>query len=105
MGYRAHTVTQHRDYGSTVFGDWEEFTMKFVPTAEEDGLEITGNEAEDFFEVDKESLQEFVNNIPDNDEQSKYLYEGDYNTNKDLKRVLQGAIDESNEDWVSLEWF
>lgn len=101
MGYRAHTVTQKQEYGSTVFCNWEQFTSDFVPAMEEAGYEVVGNENEDFFEIEKEKLQKFVNSLPDNDEQSI----SPEHTNRELKQILQTAVNETPDDWVSWEWF
>lgn len=60
MGYRAHTIIRHRDYGNTVFSDWEEFINKFIPEAEKDGIEVVGNDNQDFFEVEKTSYKSLL---------------------------------------------
>ena len=100
MGYRANVITQHRKYGDQSFSDWEMFTSDFLPAVEE-VLDITGNDNEDFFEVNKEQLQKYVDSLPDNEEVSAYP---DYK-NVDLKAILQIAIDQAPGEWVSWEWF
>lgn len=87
MGYRATVITRHREYGSTTFGDWDDFYYNFIPRAEEAGLAIEGNENMDFFEVPREDLQKFTDTLPDDDEQTKFL-DGE-TTNKSLKYGLQ----------------
>lgn len=101
MGYRAHTVTQQREYGDVVFGDWETFTNHFVPAMREQGVDINGSDAEDYFEVYKEDVQDFINRRPSDDEES--LYPGV--TNKELKAALQTSIDESPDETIAWEWF
>lgn len=101
MGYRAHTITQEREYGSQTFSDWEEFVDNFIPAARENSLDVVGNEALDFFEVEKKQLQKYVDKLPENDEKSAYPSL----TNKELKEVLQSAIKEAPGEWVSWEWF
>lgn len=100
MGYRAAVITQHRKYGSDTFHNWEEFTSDFVPALREMGVHITGNDNEDYFEVDKEELQIFVARRPKDDEESPHP---GY-TNKELAEVLQDAIDETPETFVAWEW-
>lgn len=101
MGYRANTVTVQREYGPTTFGNWEMFTSDFVPAMEKAGYEIAGNYNEDYFEIEKEKLQEFVDSIKTNTNQSIYP---DY-SNIDLYGVLQEAIDATKGEWVAWEWF
>ena len=101
MGYRANTITQEREYGSQTFANWEMFTNDFVPALGEAGFDINGNDAEDFFEIEKEHLQKFVDSLPENEETSIYP---DY-TNKELKEELQTSINETKSTWVSWEWF
>lgn len=100
MGYRAHVITQEREYGDQTFSSWEQFTSDFMPAVEE-VLDITANDNETFFEVEKDQLQRYVDTIPENDEESVYP---DY-LNKDLKAVLQIAINSAPGEWVSWEWF
>lgn len=101
MGFRASVITRHREYGAQTFCDWENFTDNVVPKMVEAGLEINDSEAQDFYEVEKSKLQEFVNSLPNNDKQSF----SEEHTNKQLKEDLQLAINESPEAWVSWEWF
>lgn len=101
MGYRANVITQHREYGAQTFSSWEMFTSDFIPAMDEAGVQVFGNENEDFYEVDKTDLQKFVDEMPDDGEPSIYP---DY-TNSDLKQELQDAIDDSKGSWVSWEWF
>ena len=100
MGYRANVITQHRKYGSQTFGDYNEF-VEFQEALREKGVEIQGDENEEFFEVDKEDLQKYVDELADDGEVSDYP---SY-TNSDLKQELQNAIDESKGNWISWEWF
>ena len=100
MGYRASVITQEREYGDRTFSSWEQFTSDFLPAVEE-VLDITGNDDETFFEVEKDQLQRYVDSLPEDDEVSDYP---DY-MNKDLKAVLQIAINASPGSWVSWEWF
>lgn len=101
MGYRANVITQHRDYGSQTFCSWEEFVHDFIPAMDELGFDISGNDAEDFFEIDKDELQKFVDSLPSDEE----LSISPEHTNKALKEELQDAINESKGGWVSWEWF
>lgn len=101
MGYRANVITQHRAYGSQTFGMWENFVYKFVPAMDELGYDISGNENDDFFEMDKKHLQDFVDSLPSNDEQSI----SSEHTNNELKQQLQWAIDETKDEYVAWEWF
>ncbi len=101
MGYRANVVTSHPTYGSQTFCNWEGFTNDFVPAMEELGHEITSNEAEDYFEISTESLQTFVDGLPDNEEQSI----SPEHTNSELKDDLKRAIKETDTDYVTWEWF
>lgn len=100
MGYRANVITQEREYGDQTFTNWTMFTSEFLPNVE-NKLDITGNDAEDFFEVEKDQLQKYVDKLPDNEEESDYP---DY-TNQALKEALTVAIKEAPGDWVSWEWF
>lgn len=102
MGYRAHTITRHRDYGSTTFSDWTEFDTHFISTLRDAGVDVHDDESGSFYEVQKEELQKYVKSLPVNEEPS--VAYPDY-TNVELIEELQTAIDESKGDWVSWEWF
>lgn len=101
MGYRANVVTQSRKYGSQTFCDWDNFTDKFIPAVAELGYDVNSDDNQEFFEIEKVKLQEFVDTLPENDEQSI----SNEHTNSDLKADLQQAIDEVKEEWISWEWF
>ena len=101
MGYRANVITQEREYGGQTFSNWDEFVYKFIPAVEENDLDIHGNDAEDFFEVEKAQLQRYVDRLPDNEEVSAYPS----CSNKELKMVLEEAIKEAPGEWVQWEWW
>lgn len=102
MGYRANTVTVHREYGSQPFSDWEAFVDKFIPALEEKGsMYVESSEDGTYFEVYTVLLRNYMEELPDNDKVSDYPHY----TNKELKQVLQEAIDETPGKWLAWEWF
>jgi len=101
MGYRAHIITQHRQYGAETFCDWEKFTDEFIPAVQDAGFDVHESDSQDYFEMSKEDLQKYVDTIPDNDEESVYT---DY-TNKELKEELQESINETKDNYVAWDWF
>ena len=99
MGYRAHVVTQHREYGDHTFSDYDAF-RRFV-TAERDKLSIgwVDNSEECFVEIAE--LENYINTIPLNNEVSKY----EHMTNLELIQALRKAIEQSPDECVTWEWF
>jgi len=98
MGYRANTITTHREYGSQSFSNWDAFD-RFVARTE-DTLGIEFIDEQNMYQVEKENVKKYLENLPENG-QSDY---GPF-TNKELKRALEKSLEESPGDYVSWEWF
>ena len=107
MGYRAHTITQQREYGSTLYLRYDEFE-KFYNALKEKYEDIYADfyhsESEDYYEVPCEAIRDEIKELeklPDGDE-CEY---GDL-TNGQLLETLQKSLKESkNFGTVSWEWF
>lgn len=108
MGYRAHTITQHRDYGSAVFYEYDQFISYFNELQEEHD-DLYMNEQEDFFEIDKEIVEKEIKRLsesPDEEFKHKSSY-GDTDSNLTIAKALRGALDESPKDcsYIAFEWY
>lgn len=107
MGYRAHTITQQREYGSTLYLRYEEFE-KFYDYLEEtygeDYQDFYRSESEDYYEVPNEALRaevERLERLPDGEN-----CEFGEMTNGELVETLQKSLRESkNYGTVAWEWF
>lgn len=108
MGYRAHVVTQEREYGSHAFSNWDNFSNEFVPKLIESGLEVNYDETETNFDIPKDQLKKYAENLT-----RKMLQGEPANTPSDypgmsigeLEVVLVRSIRESPGEWVTWEWY
>jgi hypothetical protein len=105
VGYRAHIVTQHREYGSQAFYDYAIFERywEFLRSEYPDE-ELFEDEHADYFEIPKEVVQAEVIRIQKLDSDKAFEYNPDI-TNKDMVDVLNRMLKESQGDFISLEWF
>ena len=102
MGYRANVITKHPDYGSQTFSDWTEFDTNFIPALTDFGVDVEEDISQSFYDVEKDELQGYVKSLPVNEDPSAAY---PTYTNVELIEVLQTAINESKDTWVSWEWF
>ena len=107
MGYRAHTITQQREYGSTLYFRYDEFERFYSYLEEnysEDYADFYHSESEDYYEVPVEVLRaeiEKFERLPDG-ENCEF---GDM-TNGQLVETLNQSVKESkNFGTVAWEWF
>lgn len=113
MGYRAQVVTQHREYGSSIFCDFTQFEDYFGKLQElypDD--EIYQSESQDFFEISKDVVEKEIKRLTElgleEDFEFQSSWNGDY---KDQNHIIIGswkeALEESPKDseYVSLEWY
>lgn len=111
MGYRAHTVTQHRDYGTTVFNDYGQFKQyvdKLRDLYPDD--ELFMSESEDYFEIDKVIINNEIERLNKLNKDDEFEYKssfGETDGNGYIISNLQDALNESPQDssYVTLEWF
>ena len=102
MGYRASVITQHREYGSNIFYNWDEFQIyrDFLnKTYSKDYDCIYQNENEDYYEIPKTIFEQEIKrleDLPPDDMTDTYFIQS-------LRDALKEAPD--NDDFVSLEWF
>jgi hypothetical protein len=111
MGYRASVLKQHREYGSNIFSNWNDFQTYWSELRDryEGRDDLTDgmyeNEAEDFYEIPKEMVKleiERLKKLPEDSieeslgEEVKYVISG-----------LEAALEEAPEqdDYIALEWF
>ena len=108
MGYRAHVIKQHREYGNAVFWNYDNFEkyQEFLYDAYPDEMSSAyGSETEEYYEIPKvvfEKEIERLEKLPPDDidtdlnVENKYIIEG-------LKGGLAGAP--ATDDNVAMEWF
>ena len=111
MGYRAHVITQHREYGSSIFGDYD-----FFESYMDDMRDIHGDEninvSEDgtFIEIGRTVIEEEIKRLKKLGEEEKFEIESTYGddfTNDEIISSWQSALDEAPADdyYISLEWY
>ena len=112
MGYRAHTVTQHREYGSSVFSDFTQFEDYFYKLHElYPDAELFQSENQDFFEIGKDVVEKEVNRLKElggTDFEFQSAWVGEYkDKNSEIARSWEEALKETPEDseYVSFEWY
>ena len=112
MGYRAQVVTQHREYGSSVFSDFTQFEDYFYKLHElYPDAELFQSESQDFFEIGKDVVEKEVKRLKelgDTDFEFQSSWAGDYkDKNSEVASSWERALKESPEDseYVSLEWY
>lgn len=113
MGYRAHVVTQEREYGSSIFSDFTQFEKyfdKIRDTYPEE--EIFQSEGQDFFEIYKGVIEEEVKRLTELGLEEEFEFQPSWDngykeTNGEVAASLERALKESPKDsiYVSLEWY
>ncbi len=108
MGYRAHVVTQHREYGSELFCDifaYQSYHSFLQDTFPEEMENDHVSEQEDFYEVPKSAIRaeiERLSKLPPEETNGEY----DAYTNQETIDEWKCALEEApDEDYVALEWF
>ena len=112
MGYRAQVVTQHREYGSSVFSDFTQFEDYFYKLQElYPDAELLQSENQDFFEIDKDVVEKEVKRLKelgDTDFEFQPGWVGEYkDKNSTVVDSWKDALKESpgDSEYVSLEWY
>ena len=112
MGYRAQVVTQHREYGSSVFYDFtqfEDYVYKLYELYPDDY--IYQSEGRDFFEISKDVVEKEIKRLTelgDTDFEFQSAWVGEYKyKNSEVALSWEEALKESPEgsEYVSLEWY
>lgn len=107
MGYRAHTIKQHREYGEAVFWNYDNFEkyqqFLFETYPEEMELQYC-SETEEYYEIPKIVFQkeiERLKQLPPDDEIAMLEV-----TNRDWIENLTTSLREAtDDDNVAMEWF
>ena len=113
MGYRAQVVTQHREYGSSVFYDFtqfEDYVYKLYELYPDDY--IYQSESQDFFEISKDVVEKEIKRLRELGEDEEFEFQsawsgGDKDSNGTVAGAWKLALSSSPEDseYVSLEWY
>lgn len=113
MGYRAQVVTQHREYGSSVFCDFtqfEDYVYKLHELYPDD--EIYQPESQDFFEISKDVVEKEIKRLTELGLEEEFEFQsgwvGEYkDKNSTVVDSWKDALKESpgDSEYVSLEWY
>lgn len=113
MGYRAQVVTQHREYGSSVFYDFTQFEDYFNKVRDlypDD--EIYQSESQDFFEISKDVVEKEIKRLTELGLEEEFEIQSSWvGEHKDKNSTVvdswKEALSESPKDseYVSLEWY
>lgn len=113
MGYRAQVVTQHREYGSSIFSNWDQFDSYYVELHDlyPDG-NLFGEENSDFYEIGKDIVESEIERLkklgPAEDFEFQPSWGDDYkDSNQNIIDAWEAALKESpeNSEYVALEWY
>lgn len=113
MGYRGNVITQHREYGASIFCDIEQFE-KYLDKLYDlySSSEIYQSETTDYFEIEKEVIEKEIKRLTELGRDKEFEFQSSYSgkykeTNGEIANNLQTALDESPKDscYVSLEWY
>lgn len=108
MGYRAHVIKQHREYGEAVFWNYDNFEKyhEFLFETYPDEMSMGYiSETEEYYEIPKVVFEKEIKRLeqlppddiePNLTQENKYILEG-------LKDGLAGAP--VTDDNVAMEWF
>lgn len=113
MGYRAQVITKEREYGSSIFTDWEQFDEYY---GEMMGIYDNGlnrSESMDFYEIEKTVIEEEIKRLKSIGEDEEFSVQSHWNDgeykdlNKHIIEAWETALKESPKDsfYVSLEWY
>lgn len=113
MGYRAQVVTQHREYGSSVFSDWQQFDDYYYRLTElYPDAEIFRQESQDFYEIEKGVVKKELDRLAKLGKDEPFEFQdrwsGAYqDKNGEIIVAWEAALRESPEDshYVTLEWY
>lgn len=114
MGYRAQVVTQHREYGSSIFSDFHQFEEYYNDLIDRypEG-QLYSEENSDFYEIGKDIVKAEIERLnkdstADFEFQSSWYQEGDVKqSNGEIVESWEAALRESPEEseYVALEWY
>lgn len=113
MGYRAHVVTQEREYGSSIFYDFEQFEDYYYKLCDiyDDNCPFL-SESRELFEIDRDVVKQEIERLTelgvDNEfEFQNYYNNGDKETNGDIITAWKDALSESpsSNNIITMEWF
>lgn len=113
MGYRAQVVTQHREYGSSIFWDFTQFEDYFNSLRDRyPDDELFQSESQDFFEISKDVVEKEIKRLRELGEDEDFEFQSGWSSSgKDSNGIVAGAwklaLSSSPEDseYVSLEWY
>lgn len=112
MGYRAQVITQHREYGGSIFFDWDDFVDYFNRLREEyqdrEDIDVNfySNDAEDFFEIPKDVLKEEVKKLEKLDLDGTDAYGSGMDNSCLLENIKVGLEQAPAEDtYIAVEWY
>lgn len=116
MGYRANVITQERQYGSSIFSDWEQFDeyFNYLSYTYKDDYPYA-NEERTYFEIDKGIVLSEIGRLQDMEGDFEFqsgmttLNPSKYtpDTNRDIAQAWKQALEEAPKDsqYVALEWY
>ena len=113
MGYRAQVVTQHREYGSSIFSDWQQFEDYYYKLTElYPDSEIFRENDSSFYEIGKDVVEKEIERLSKLDGKGPFEFQSQWSggykdTNEDILIAWGTAFRESpeNSEYVSLEWY
>lgn len=113
MGHRAQVVTQHREYGSSLFYDFTQFEDYFSKLRDlypDD--ELFQSESQDFFEISKDVVEKEIKRLTELGLDKEFEFQSEWSGSyKDSNDIVAGAwklaLSSSPKDseYVSLEWY
>jgi hypothetical protein len=108
MSYRAHIITQHRDYADAMYFSWDTWSAYFDHLVEQYDEEylLMVNENEDYYEMEKTLIEKEIERLTDEGLDKPFEF-GVTHTNRDAVTWLQRSLKSAPADdsYVSWEWF
>lgn len=107
MGYRAHIITQHREYGGEFGLNWQQLSDYYDDLDERYGdkqdLTLMRDEEESYYEIDNIIAKYEIRRLTELGLEEKFEFSDD--TNGDIIEYLQSALKETKETYIALELF
>lgn len=111
MGYRAQVVKTHREYGSSIFSDWQQFDDYYRVLVGEYPDELYADENTDFYEIPRESIEKEIKRLEklgrDEPFEIQPTWTGPAQLNGEIIDAWGYALEESpkESEYVQLEWY